>query len=88
MSHEADQVIDMTDPKGPVRCIEVRTPAGIVRVNVDLVVVRTGQSAVSVEIEANLPWKQVTEPGGRWDITQREHTGRGLEVTLHRREGS
>jgi hypothetical protein len=80
--------IDLTDPKGPVRCIEVHTPAGIVRVNVDLVVVRTGQSAVSVEIEANHSWKRVTEPGGHWDITQREHTGRGIEVSLTRREGS
>jgi hypothetical protein len=85
---EADQVIDLRDPKGPVRCVEIHTPAGIVRVNVDLVVVATGQPSVSVEIEANQSWKQVTEPGGHWDITQREHAGRGLEVSLHRREGS
>jgi hypothetical protein len=85
---EADQVIDMTDPKGAVRHIAVLTPAGIVRVNVDLVVVRTGQPAVSVEIEPNLSHRPTTAPGGHWDLSQREHTGRGLEVSLHRREGS
>jgi hypothetical protein len=85
---DADQVIDMTDPKGPVRCVEVLTPAGIVRVNVDLVVVRSGQSAVSVEVEPNYDWRRRTAPGGHWEITQREHTGRGLELALHRREGS
>jgi hypothetical protein len=87
MSH-SDLVVDLTDPKGPVSCVEVHTPAGIVRVNVDLVVVRTGQPCVSVEVEPNYDWRQRTAPGGHWDITQREHAGRGLELALSRREGS
>lgn len=88
MSSAADQIIDMTDPRGPVLSVDILTPAGIVRVHANLVTVATGQSAVSVEIEANQSWRPVTEPGGHWDITQREHVGRGLEVTLRRREGS
>lgn len=83
-----DQVVDMTDPKGPVRSIAVLTPAGIVRVSVDLVVVRTGQPCVSVEVEPNYDWRRTTAPGGHWDMARREHTGRGLEISLCRREGS
>jgi hypothetical protein len=84
---EADQVIDMTDPKGPVRSISVLTPAGIVRVNVDLVVVRTGQQCVTVDVEANDERRPLARDGGLWDVTT-NHTPRGITARLTRREGS
>lgn len=84
---EADQVIDMTDPKGPVRCVEIITPAGIVRVNVDLVNIRTGQPRVMVEIEANHTRRPLTRGDGIWDVTT-NHTAHGIVARLTRREGS
>lgn len=82
--------IDLTSPASPVQCVEIITRAGIVRVNANLVTVATGQESVSVEIELNLSRIGVrkTRPGGQWEIGQREHTGRGLEITLRREEGS
>lgn len=83
----ADQVIDMTDPRGPVRSAEIRTPAGIVRVHANVVVVRTGQQRVTVEIEANDARSPVAQGDGIWDVTT-NHTVRGIVARLTRREGS
>lgn len=87
MSSAADQIIDMTDPKGPVLSVDIHTPAGIVRVNVDLVSVRTGQPRVVVEIEANDARRPLAQGDGIWDLTT-NHTPRGIMARLTRREGS
>jgi hypothetical protein len=84
---KADQVIDMTDPKGPVTTAEIRTPGGIIRVDVGLVVVRTGQQRVTVDVEANNERRPPALGGGIWDVTT-NHTPRGIMARLTRREGS
>jgi hypothetical protein len=84
---EAAQVIDLTDPLGPVQSVEVRTPGGIVRVHASTVAVRTGQQRVVVEIEANHERRPLTRGGGTWDVTT-NHTLRGIMARLTRREGT
>jgi hypothetical protein len=83
----ADQVVDLTDPRSPAQSVEILTPAGIVRVHANTVVVRTGQQRVVVEIEANHARRPLTGGGGIWDLTT-NHTARGIVARLTRREGS
>jgi len=84
---EADQVVDMTDPRSPMTTAEILTPGGVIRVNVDLVVVRTGQQRVMVEIEAEDERRPLRQGRGIWDVTT-NHTPRGIVARLTRREGS
>lgn len=70
-------VFDMTGGDTPFRYIEIRTDAGIIRVNAGLVETQSflrdgaGRSVVSVEIEANAARYSIakTSPGGDWEIT-------------------
>jgi len=82
------QRIDLTAPSDSATYVEVLTPAGIVRVNTNLVTTRTGQPCAVVEIEPNMAniGRRMTEPGGEWDIEVYDH-GTRTDVTLTRKEG-
>lgn len=86
--------IDLTGPSNILTYVEILTPAGIVRVNTNLVDTRTGVPAVVVEIERQVPYRPNTRygdahtpPAGEWEAEVREQFG-GLrtDVTLTRRQ--
>ena len=62
--------IDLTDPSDKGEYVEVRTPAGIIRVNAGLIKPATGQEVVVVELHQGLEWTMETaaSPSGRTDI--------------------
>lgn len=76
------QVADMTGQGEQLRTLEIRTDAGIVRVNTNLVSTRTRALAVVVEIEPNTSYQPLTPAGGDWTAeSMRTHSGR-INVTL------
>ena len=79
--------IDLTGETTSLRYVEILTDAGIVRVNVGLVNVRTGQPCVAVEIEPNMAriGRTHTGAGGDWDTDVTDH-GTRTDVTLDRRK--
>ena len=62
--------IDLTDPSGKGEVVEVKTPAGIVRVNAGLVKPLTMTPVVVIELHCDLEWAEETRvsPTGRTDI--------------------
>lgn len=89
-SSKTVQRIDLTAPSDSLTYAEILTPAGIVRVNTNLVNVHTGQPTVVVEVEPNTTYRPKTAPGGDWDVDGRSVAlGARFDVTLTRRqEGS
>lgn len=85
MSTAQVQKIDATAPGEHLSVVEVHTPGGIVRVNANLVNVRTGQPCVVVEVEPNTRYQPKTSGGGDWDIDVRD-VGIRTDVTLTKRE--
>lgn len=84
-----EQVIDLTADTESLRWAKILTPAGIVRVNTGLVDTRTGQPCVVVEIDRNAGSvsRVLTQPGGDWDLTVRDHRlGTRTDITLTRRQ--
>ena len=91
---EPVQTVDLTAPSESLTCAEILTPAGVVRVNTNLVNWRTGQPVVVVEIERQVPARPNTAyqgahaaPTGEWEAEVREQFG-GLrtDVTLTRKQ--
>lgn len=80
------QVTDLTAEGS--RYAEVRTPAGIIRVNAGLVDGHSGKPAVTVEIEPNTSYRRVTGPGGEWGVavTRMPPASSWGEVTLTRQD--
>lgn len=75
--------VDLTAPSDELTYVEILTPAGIVRVNTNLVNTRTLAPRVMVEIEANTSYRAHTEPGGDWVIELNHRTSDGrVDVTL------
>jgi hypothetical protein len=70
------QQIDLTAPSGSLTYVEILTPAGIVRVNTNLVSVRTNQPAVVIEVEPDV---------ARWNTSVNDSRA---EITLTRRSGT
>jgi hypothetical protein len=86
MSTPPGQVIDLTG-RTAFEWAEVRTDAGIVRVNVGLVATQGGQPSVVVEVEPNAESAGVkrTPAGGDWAVEVQHHEARGrTDVTLRR----
>jgi hypothetical protein len=81
-----EQVIDLTVTGDSLRYVEVLTPAGLVRVNVNLVNVRSRQAVVVVEVEPNTSYQRKTVPGGNWAAVA-DHKGSRVDVTLTREPG-
>jgi hypothetical protein len=82
--------VDLTSPPGDgLVYAEILTEAGIIRVNVNLVKVFTGERRVVVEVEPNMSGigRLKTEPGGQWDIDTQDH-GTRTDLILTRKEGS
>ena len=86
--------IDLTGPSNILTYVEILTPAGIVRVNTNLVDTRTGAPVVVVEVERQVPARPNTRyegahtpPTGEWKAEVREQFG-GLrtDVRLIRRQ--
>jgi hypothetical protein len=81
--------VDMTGQPGELKYVEVRTDAGIVRVNIGLVSVATGRPSVVVEVERNIASvdRRLTPGDGDWDAEVREHPlGNRTDVVLTRSE--
>ena len=79
------QRVDLTAPSDSLTYVEILTPAGIVRVNTNLVDTRTEAPVVVVEVEQNIAGRRMTIPGGDWDAEVRDRTGR-VDVRLTRRQ--
>ena len=79
MSTAAAQQIDLTAPSDSLTYVEVLTPAGIVRVNTNLIDTRTRRPVVVVEVEPNTTYRPKTaaedwhvswaDRGSRFDVT-------------------
>jgi hypothetical protein len=80
--------IVMTGQGPALRTVEILTDAGIIRVNTNLVNVRTVQPSVVVEVEPNMARisRAHTEAGGDWDVEVTHH-GTRTDLTLTRRKG-
>ena len=61
--------VDLTAASGSLTYAEILTPAGIVRVNTNLVNVRTGQPSVVIEVESDSAHWDTRFDLGRGDIT-------------------
>lgn len=81
------QTVDLTTPGAHLRVVEVLTPAGIVRLNTNLIDVRTGRAVVVVEVEPNTLYGAKTAPGGEWETEVRDHgPGFRTDITLTRKD--
>jgi hypothetical protein len=85
MQEKPEQVIDLTKATEPVsglgkpRYAEILTAGGTVRVNVNLIDIRTHQPCITVEVE----------PAGGWDaLPGRRFTGDAEVKLLRRKEDS
>jgi hypothetical protein len=70
--------IDLTAPSD----VEILTPAGIVRVNTNLVNTQTLAPVVVVEIQPNTSGRRLTASGGHWVTELTHRPGDRVDVTL------
>lgn len=80
--------VDATLPGDRLAVVEVLTPAGIVRVNTNLVDTRTRQPVVVVEIEPNTEYHAKTAPGGDWEVEVQQGLISRVDVRLIQRSNS
>jgi hypothetical protein len=77
------QVIDLTGGDTPFRYVEIRTDAGIIRVNAGLVT-GTEKSRVVVEVEPNTRHHRSGCGDGNWWVSHVQDKGSRYEVKITR----
>lgn len=82
---EAAGVIDLTGGDTPFRYAEIRTDAGVIRVNAGLVTTyKPHLSSVVIEIEVNTPYRRSGSGEGNWWVSQVKGLPSRSEVRITR----